>query len=1498
MTDSLVENRRSFMKVYFSHTGINNLLPMLELKADGTYMDLINEINATPEYTGFKSQITIDGKVISSARIFANVHVEESSIDGKKNYKFYEKENTEEVSLLNTPITSDVGNILFSIFDAEKLLELLNKGQAVKTDGTKVKFSYVDENGVSKTTSLLPNIDNVNFQTDIKREEIYGFKSGETTLEQLIIKKGEEPSIVYEGDSFVKTKSKLLPSDMVDAIREIWDLSDGEGSLRLFQEDALFFIMSKLQKEQFPRENELLLSMPTGGGKTEAFMIPLLSHIYLEKQKGVKKGIKTVIIYPTNALANDQAFRFVEMLYKVNRKLSEAGASRDSLITIGILSGDTPNKSNDLIQESLIKICPKCGVSDKWDREKAKTDGILVCNNVLESGERCGTSLDFCRLRKEDIIASPPDILITNPDEINFALQSPRYLPLFSTKIESIIFDEVHIYQGVFGCHISHLLRRLEETMQHKPLYIGMSATIGNAKELAALLFDEKKENIKYIRNENNQYQTDKVVKTRLHALIKPYLRDVKRTRDGQTRNKYVRTMTVALSISLFIAHLIADSHFRKSIVFANYRADADDLAAYLKERELLDVRHYFNEIIQKISKGEALSVEDREICEFMYQWSKIIIDEIHNINPSMEVGWNRGGLEKEERIRSIHRFSRNNIMSQEAEDALPVDIMVATKSLEVGIDIGDVTTVINSSAPFTVNEYVQRVGRGGRKKDSLALTIINPENAIDSHMRTHFEDYVSPTSSSYEDAPIIINNSVIVERHVKARVADYWNISYCEIPDKEDKISLQVSDVVNEIKLVENGNRIKIGPDIDEQQIIRYAEAIYNRIFLREIDGKKYEDRLLDFLGKESEILGTKPSDLSKDMLRKWVRDVIVEFNNHLNPRESNHWEPNAVITGWNSVFPELSPSLRGSGATVSLFIDGSETDTAVDVVSRQSAYNSMPVASEGAIATTKSGVSTFKIVDTKDETDGVTEKTIRRRIAKDQLIKNYFGRKLGGFPTDEDPVDFAASLSVVVPQKLRVSYYPSRFYCSNCRRALIPHTDYEHKRNGVYCRKCGHKAQQLHRVYMCGDTACGKLFDPPAPKMCINPKCRRTKEAFEMYKNNGYRYKKEMLDLFSFRLTRDLEWVCESCGCKHNFSSRRRLYSNNSKAIASEIQALNGNDARSIEGMCNSALRFPEVLNFSEDKNVSQFYCSPGHKSIRTVGVPRVRTVSYSYVGNQMENGYNLTLCDDVNDGITNIEFNQGYVIQMANEFLRRFSTGRGDAEVYTLKTEKIYKQKYWSNYYESHLAWIKFGDKLDEFIKGGHYKCSGNCTKCDKFELPVKLDLADLMKPQCALEDYNFDSANSRPKQPDLRGRFCDTAKCNECKQQWCVHDNGDACENFNQGSFLRYILVHTLKHAILWALPKYAGVNVSEVKGEVYPNDNEAGADIVLIDSNEGGSGAILLLQKHWEQIWEFAKEVTDLTTQNEANIVLPHTCSRNNADLCPFITKDFFDYLVK
>lgn len=1461
------------MKVYFSHTGIDNWKPCIEIQGVYDVRHLLLKLNDLDEYRGILNIIIENGKISSSTRVFFNIEVL-NEIANTSLMRFYEKKETRECKGLSESL-AEVENVLIAVYDASIIASLLDKAMKFSTE----PFNFTNEDGVDSKKEFKPMIQEIDFNTEIQQQTLYEFCNGNTTLQELEYGNSEEPYISYESGFLVKNKSKILPADLNEAIRKIWGLEEGTGSLRLFQEDALFFIMEQLLECGESKEKQLLLSMPTGGGKTEAFMIPLIASIYHKKKKETKDRVKGIVIYPTNALANDQAMRFVELIYVVNEQLAMQGVPSNKLISIGILSGDTPNRDANLQRESLIQICPRCGKSS-WGRE----GNTLICSDA-----ECNTRLDFCRLTKNSILDSPPDILITNPDEINVSLHNPKMAPIFYSKIDSIVFDEVHVYQGIFGCHVAHLLRRLEELNESKPLYIGMSATIGNAQELAALLFNEKYENIKYINDKKGKY-TDKSrpVKNRLHLILKPALISEKKSEDDKAR--YVRTMSVAGAVGLFIGHLITDSHFRKSIIFTNYRSEADDLATYVRQRERLDVDLYFKTIINKIARHESLTIEEVEICQYMYKWFDSIITAVKGAAPMIKVGWNRGGLEKETRIRSIHSFSRNNLLSQDSEK-YPIDLMVATKSLEVGIDIGDVTTVINASAPFTANEYVQRVGRGGRKKDSMAITVLNPENAIDAYFIKHFKEYVEAKPDIFEDAPIILNNDIIIMRHIKARLIDYivkslyiyddikWNIKFGDIVEK-----LQFS----------RGRKISVGNGKTTTDVKAYVDCIYEAIFEREYNGQRNFVHLINFLRNETEILGTKLSDITEDKIKEAYLNIIGEMNSKLQLNARTKWELGEIAIGYGGKWVDLTPNLRGNGATVSLYIANS--DDATDVVSRQTAFNQMPPASnQEQVVTVHSGVSTFRIDGNYGDTDGKTEKKIRQTLQKDSDIREYFHKKIETFPDIDDFDDFIVTFKVTVPNALQVSYFPSRFYCPTCKKGLIGGSDMSEiriEKHGIYC-SCGSKVEQLHEVYFCKE--CSSVYDPPVAKICLNPDCPDYKKFYADYKANNFKITKEIIEHFRFRLTKDLEWECEKCKCKMNFSSTKRMIISNAKRfnfVNKVIQRWQKDDT--LEGVAIKFKSIPELFAAPRNRK-SVFKCQHDfdHKTIDTIGVPRVRTASYNYIGDLKKEGP-LELCSGISTSEVDISFKEGYVLQLATQFTRRYISGAFGAQTYRIKTENIYQPENGfnclGNYYESHLAWIKFSHRLNEFISTKKYSCDGKCQKCMSFD---GLDLGENMKPVLTLENYNFDSNTGKPKKPDYRGRYCKKAQDNLCISLKCTECAGG---DFKEDEFMRYVIIHTIKHGILWAMPKYAGVNVSEIKGEVYPNDRKDNIDLVLIDNNEGGSGAIVLIQKHWNQIWEFAKEIISLTCTNEANILLNHNCSRNNADLCPFITQEFFKYL--
>ena len=224
-----------------------------------------------------------------------------------------------------------------------------------------------------------------------------------------------------------------------------------DSSLRLFQEDTLRHILNEISKPNDMIKQPLLLSIPTGGGKTEAFLIPLIAHLFDQRERQLRNGnfpqqaIRSIVLYPTRALANDQAKRITEILYQMNKDAVE-----DKKISVGVLTGDTVSSSyNFLTEKSLLQLCPRCSAVlitfiEKKIQNGAKPLTIARCS--------CGTEIDFFRLTRADILHYPPDILITSPDMINYMLQSPRYHKrIFSSAIDIVIFDEIHTYNSVLG---------------------------------------------------------------------------------------------------------------------------------------------------------------------------------------------------------------------------------------------------------------------------------------------------------------------------------------------------------------------------------------------------------------------------------------------------------------------------------------------------------------------------------------------------------------------------------------------------------------------------------------------------------------------------------------------------------------------------------------------------------------------------------------------------------------------------------------------------------------------------------------------------------------------------------------------------------------------------------------------------------------------------------------------------------------------------------------
>jgi len=86
------------------------------------------------------------------------------------------------------------------------------------------------------------------------------------------------------------------------------------------------------------------------------------------------------------------------------------------------------------------------------------------------------------RVRKQ-VHASPPPILITNPDMVHVSLQASDEFRRIVRAVRYVVLDDAHAYSGVFGAHVAYVLRRLRRFIEGEPVYIATSATIGNPRE-------------------------------------------------------------------------------------------------------------------------------------------------------------------------------------------------------------------------------------------------------------------------------------------------------------------------------------------------------------------------------------------------------------------------------------------------------------------------------------------------------------------------------------------------------------------------------------------------------------------------------------------------------------------------------------------------------------------------------------------------------------------------------------------------------------------------------------------------------------------------------------------------------------------------------------------------------------------------------------------------------------------------------------------------------
>ena len=175
------------------------------------------------------------------------------------------------------------------------------------------------------------------------------------------------------------------------------------------------------------------ITTPTASGKTLCYNAPVLDAILRDP------STRALYLFPTKALAQDQ--------------LAELEALADALA-----EGD-----------------PQVGPDDRPQIGVFTYDG--------------DTPADARRS-----IRGRAHVVLTNPDMLHSGIlpHHPRWAKLFE-NLKFVVIDELHAYRGVFGSHLTNVLRRLRRICRHygsDPTFICSSATIANPRELAEALVE------------------------------------------------------------------------------------------------------------------------------------------------------------------------------------------------------------------------------------------------------------------------------------------------------------------------------------------------------------------------------------------------------------------------------------------------------------------------------------------------------------------------------------------------------------------------------------------------------------------------------------------------------------------------------------------------------------------------------------------------------------------------------------------------------------------------------------------------------------------------------------------------------------------------------------------------------------------------------------------------------------------------------------------------
>lgn len=273
-------------------------------------------------------------------------------------------------------------------------------------------------------------------------------------------------------------KIEGVSSEVNDFVNTGLFVNDKHSERKLYdhQYDAL--------KEAHINRKNIIVTTGTGSGKTECFLLPVIADLVTESSKwgnSHPRAMRTMILYPLNALAEDQMIRLRKALNSRNDNHTGAldwlDAHRNGQrYYFGRYTGNTPVSGTKKKAQSKYYE-EKKQLTQDWEaaKEAAKENGSTELLYHVPCMESDSAEM-WDRFSMQD---NAPDIMITNYSMLNVMLmrdlesdifeETKNWLQEDKSNTFHLVIDELHTYRGTAGTEVAYLLRVLLDRLGLTP---------------------------------------------------------------------------------------------------------------------------------------------------------------------------------------------------------------------------------------------------------------------------------------------------------------------------------------------------------------------------------------------------------------------------------------------------------------------------------------------------------------------------------------------------------------------------------------------------------------------------------------------------------------------------------------------------------------------------------------------------------------------------------------------------------------------------------------------------------------------------------------------------------------------------------------------------------------------------------------------------------------------------------------------------------------------